>query len=915
MLAKYQRNLFLMAVFGILGQSNCSDSSRSSSRVVEAGSASIGGTISGTLMVSEGAPASSVANANITVQNHPEIVGKTSADGSFVLDNVLPGTLNIIVTSSDGTSLTEGSAQYAKMFKDVVVRHKETNHLGAHEFKKSGAVSGKVTFFENANNLDLTGSDVYIPGTSYIAKTDENGAFTLAGLPEGTLTLKAQHTGFAILSLEVEIRSGETVDLGELPLSLSNGPEGGLSIRADMTPRIAGRTEKLSLSRKVLLDISFDKNSSLMKISDEPSFLNRNWVPVARTYEWTFESDGAKKLYVMFSDLNGLESSPYSDSILVDTEAPTLGSIQILNGWEQSAARSVSIDLLAADSGSGLAEVLFSNISDSFQESDKQSFNTRLDWQLSSSDGAKIVYAKVRDYAGRESTVVQDNINLASSGRTIVYATTYTEDIVLKKGQSPFWFKQGAESLIFKGRLTIEPGATVFVDDNLSVKFNGPVRFEGSAADPVTIRTVTLNAGGCMPGGGTELLFNGAPPGVTAGNVMRHVKFRSIRQIRLNGGLVEYNEFDGSGCTNATIGAIYKTGLDNLMVRHNTFNAWDTGLSVSEGDGNTSFINNSGTFSTGVKQSGTAANTTVAGNQFTSHELAANYDGLLSWDNNAEILGYAQNSFAGKGTTLLVDSGRSTDLNLTGLSISECRRPLYSRNNRTTTISQSTLNCEYADMSTHYSTASVIYQQNAIIVSKALITGGSSDSGAVQFTANKLTIDCGNSPGTYCDLFYAQGKECGTSDSGNHGCWSSSPSCYVDNFVNASLEANNIFCKGDSSSGCRGLTLHLAPNNANTEADESVSCDFNYGNSLQLSLDNNYWESSAGYKSIANGANLQATALTDNGYTASTFDTVTGLSANSITVSFLMPIAGQTMSFTGWPTSVSTRAFNTSAPP
>src|SRR5690606_1141144 len=128
---------------------------------------------------------------------------------------------------------------------------------------------------------------------------------------------------------DVVVLEGGTVDLGDLTLSLSNGPEGGIAVTADLSPTIDGATRKVMTSRTVTATLAYDGDAALMKISDEPSFLNKAWKPVASTAQWTFTSDGAKSLYVTYSDLNGLESSPYSVDFIVDTEAPTLAGITI----------------------------------------------------------------------------------------------------------------------------------------------------------------------------------------------------------------------------------------------------------------------------------------------------------------------------------------------------------------------------------------------------------------------------------------------------------------------------------------------------------------------------------------------------------------------------------------------------------
>ncbi len=59
---------------------------------------------------------------------------------------------------------------------------------GIVQIKKTASVSGCVT---TSDNSSLLGIDVYVPGTSYMAKTAEDGSFTLSGLPDGQYSIVA----------------------------------------------------------------------------------------------------------------------------------------------------------------------------------------------------------------------------------------------------------------------------------------------------------------------------------------------------------------------------------------------------------------------------------------------------------------------------------------------------------------------------------------------------------------------------------------------------------------------------------------------------------------------------------------------------------------------------------------------------
>ena len=152
----------------------------------------LAGSLSGVITPKDGAPLESVANAKISVENRPEITGTTDESGNYEVSAVLPGTLTVYVESNDaGASLTSGSSasKYGLKLNDILVKAGETTDIGEQVFLETGSIKGLVDFHQNPNNLDLIGSEVFIPGTSWIAKTDASGSFSLKGIPVGEYSL------------------------------------------------------------------------------------------------------------------------------------------------------------------------------------------------------------------------------------------------------------------------------------------------------------------------------------------------------------------------------------------------------------------------------------------------------------------------------------------------------------------------------------------------------------------------------------------------------------------------------------------------------------------------------------------------------------------------------------------------------
>lgn len=134
------------------------------------------------------------------------------------------------------------------------------------------------------------------------------------------------------------------------------------------------------------------------------------WEPFAASRGWTLASgDGTKTVYVQYRDVAGHMSGSYSDTIELDTQAPT-GSVTIDGGAQWAGSISVALGLSASDAGSGVSLVRVSN--DGVTWSPWQAYSTPKPWSLAEGDGAKTVYVKYSDWAGNTSDVYTDGIVL-----------------------------------------------------------------------------------------------------------------------------------------------------------------------------------------------------------------------------------------------------------------------------------------------------------------------------------------------------------------------------------------------------------------------------------------------------------------------------------------------------------------------
>jgi hypothetical protein len=586
-------------------------------------SISISGAVVGSIVPDSGVDNSVVANAQVKVESHPEITATTDSQGHYAINNVDPGEYTLYISSAilagQSVDIKSGSS-YGVKIENVVVTAKSDTTIADKTMKKTGSVTGIIEFFQNPNNIDKTGTDVYVPGTDFIAKTSASGAFTLLDLPEGTYDIRMDHLGFQSFTLkDVVVTSGQVTNVGTKLLDLSKGPQGSLAIDSTssnyLSTQTSGADHAIFKSRTVPLQISYNADAVWMKISDESAFLNKQLEVVSTTKNWNFTSDGLKRIYIQFYDLNALPSSTYYLEFYVDTEAPSLTAVSIMNGWEIVANHlQVPISISTSDKGSGIKEILISNTCAALSGTTCTSIttgswvpysSTKL-WDLTSADGLKTVYVKTRDYTNLESSIKSDNIN--KNNFTRIYATTYTQDITLAKQQSPYVI---ADDTTFRGSVIIEPGVTITILNQKKIIFSGSVTAVGGSALANQIKFQSES--GACDANRAYLDMSQADPGVSELNSFDYVTFLGAVDLKLNGGIFNHSQFD-STCTSSTnFGSIEKIRTDNLKITNSTFNHW-TEIKVSDGDSNSEVSSNTGSIAYFLKQTGTSTNTIVTNN-------------------------------------------------------------------------------------------------------------------------------------------------------------------------------------------------------------------------------------------------------------------------------------------------------------
>ncbi len=273
-------------------------------------------------------------------------------NSEFIIANVPAGEHDIIVTGSlaiSSTSLhlldkdngSEKSDEHEKngnYKRGKRVSGKKSlvgveSKVGEVELDPLTIVTGKVDLQGRSN---FAGVDVYVPGTSYIVKSDDLGNFSFPELPPGKHDFYYDFDGYHRGKLsKIDVPTSERYQLDSLTLVLSTGALGSIFTKS-------GRDVVETYDPEFL--VVSTENAALMMIADNASFTNAKWEPVRTVYKFHFPTEGAKTLYIKFADSNGLESSPSTVSFTVKIFPDSL-ALKIGDGSGASGARKVPLSI------------------------------------------------------------------------------------------------------------------------------------------------------------------------------------------------------------------------------------------------------------------------------------------------------------------------------------------------------------------------------------------------------------------------------------------------------------------------------------------------------------------------------------------------------------------------------------------
>lgn len=118
-----------------------------------------------------------ISRTIVTKSRSLESVGITNSKGEYIFENVPEGLYTIYASSN--------SSSQKAVATNVVVRASETVTPDVLGLTATNSIVGRITIDGCVDDV-LLGLDVFIPGTSFIAKVDKSGDFEISNVPAGT---------------------------------------------------------------------------------------------------------------------------------------------------------------------------------------------------------------------------------------------------------------------------------------------------------------------------------------------------------------------------------------------------------------------------------------------------------------------------------------------------------------------------------------------------------------------------------------------------------------------------------------------------------------------------------------------------------------------------------------------------------
>jgi len=203
-------------------------------------------------------------------------------------------------------------------------------------------------------------------------------------------------------------------------------------------------------SLEVTLDL-YATGATQMRLKNLYADAWGEWQPYARTTQWTLAAgeEGARAVYVQYRDMYGALSAPRADTLCYDTAEAPVGRVLINGGAQETATRSVTLNLRAR----AAAEMRFKQrYADAWGA--WQPYAVTAPATLTpGDDGPRAVYAQFRDYLGTQSAAVCDTIYLETEAPPVgLIRINRGAELTLQRSVTLNIWARGATEMRFKHR-------------------------------------------------------------------------------------------------------------------------------------------------------------------------------------------------------------------------------------------------------------------------------------------------------------------------------------------------------------------------------------------------------------------------------------------------------------------------------
>ena len=142
-----------------------------------------------------------------------ESITTTDQDGNYIFEDVPEGVYTIYASSN--------SSKQKAVATNVVVRAAEKATAEDLGLIATGSISGKITIDEET--VDVLGLDVFIAGTSYIAKVASDGTYEISDIPAKTNYMLCVQKGekTIIIKESIEVKANDVLDAQTKDISSS----------------------------------------------------------------------------------------------------------------------------------------------------------------------------------------------------------------------------------------------------------------------------------------------------------------------------------------------------------------------------------------------------------------------------------------------------------------------------------------------------------------------------------------------------------------------------------------------------------------------------------------------------------------------------------------------------------------------